>query len=89
MNNFRINSRIKLRIKSTLLGSLTTLLLTVYLPSQSIASASTDPEQKGLAIAQEVESRDTGWHDAKAYMPIILTNAEVEQSIREIRQRLL
>ena len=89
MNNFRINSRIKLRIKSTLLGSLTTLLLTVYLPSQSIASASTDPEQKGLAIAQEVESRDTGWHDAKAYMQMILTNAEGEQSIREIRQRLL
>ena len=78
------------RIKSTLMGSLTTLLLAAYLPTQSIASSAVmSPEQRGLAIAQEVEGRDTGWHDAKADMQMILTNAEGEQSIREIRQRLL
>ena len=90
MNKSRIKYRTKFRIKSTLMGSLTTLLLAAYLPTQSMASGAVmSPEKRGLAIAQEVESRDTGWHDAKADMRMILTNAEGEQSIREIRQRLL
>lgn len=89
MNQSRIKSRIKSAPKGGLITGLTTLLLAAYFPAQSIASASTDPDKKGLAIAQEVESRDTGWHDAKANMQMTLTNAEGEQSIREIRQRLL
>lgn len=47
------------------------------------------PEERGLAIALEVENRDSGWHDASAKMLMILTSENGEKSTRNIRQKML
>ena len=47
------------------------------------------PEEKGLAIVQEADKRDTGWVDAKASMKMTLRNKQGEESEREIRMQTL
>ncbi|NRB39975.1 MAG: outer membrane lipoprotein-sorting protein [Pseudomonadales bacterium] len=47
------------------------------------------PEQRGLAIATMVEQRDAGWHDSSASLTMTLTNAQGEQSSRQLRLKLL
>jgi outer membrane lipoprotein-sorting protein len=62
------------------------VLLAALLPA--IAGAET-PEEKGLAIVQEADRRDTGWVDAKAAMKMILKNKQGEESERSIRLQTL
>lgn len=52
------------------------------------ASAET-PEEKGLAIAREADRRDTGFLDFTADMRMILRNRHGQESIRQIRIRVL
>jgi len=47
------------------------------------------PEERGLAIAKEMDKRDTGWQDSQAAMKMILRNRQGETSEREIRVRSL
>lgn len=47
--------------------------------------ASSSPESKGLAIAQEADRRDTGWIDQTADLKMILRNKQGQESTREIR----
>lgn len=47
------------------------------------------PEEKGLAIAQEVDRRDTGWGDLQAQMSMLLKNRHGEESLRQMRVRSL
>ncbi len=52
----------------------------------SAAWAQTDVE-KGLAIAVEADRRDTGFHDFRAELTMLLRNRHGEESIREMRSR--
>lgn len=47
------------------------------------------PEQKGLAIAQEVEDRDSGWNDMQVTIKMILRNKQGGESARDIQQKVL
>ena len=61
---------------------LTLLSLPFNLPAQTA-------EQRGLEIATEADRRDTGFHDSQASMRMILRNKKGDESIREIRVRIL
>ena len=60
---------------------LTALLITLV----PLAAAAETPEEKGLAIIQEADKRDTGWIDAKAELEMVLKNKQGQQSERSIR----
>jgi hypothetical protein len=51
---------------------LTALLITLV----PLAAAAETPEEKGLAIIQEADKRDTGWVDAKAELEMVLKNKQ-------------
>ncbi len=65
---------------------LLTLPLLSLLPAELPAET---PEEKGLAIAIEVDRRDLGWSDSTANMKMILRNKQGDTSEREIRVRSL
>ncbi|MEN8131644.1 MAG: outer membrane lipoprotein-sorting protein [Pseudomonadota bacterium] len=46
-------------------------------------------EEKGLAIATEVDRHDQGWSDASASMKMVLRNNQGEESTRAIRIKIL
>lgn len=46
-------------------------------------------EEKGLAIAKEMDKRDTGWIDSTTDLQMILRNAQGQESKREIRLKAL
>ena len=48
-----------------------------------------DPAARGLAIAEEMDRRDSGWSDAKARMKMVLTNAAGDISERELQFTML
>lgn len=56
--------------------------------AQTIANATT-PEEKGLAIAQRADYRDTGWKDSEAQMVMTLRNRQGRKSIRYLRVRTM
>lgn len=66
--------------------ALSLVLIAALAPA--LAGAET-PEEKGLAIIQEADRRDTGWVDAKAAMKMILKNKQGEESERSIRLQTL
>lgn len=43
------------------------------------------PEEKGLAIAKEVDRRDLGWGDSATALEMILSNSQGQTSTRELR----
>lgn len=47
------------------------------------------PEEKGLRIAREVDRRDTGYHDFRAHLTMLLRNRQGEESLRDMRSRSL
>jgi len=51
-----------------------------------LAAAETSQE-KGLAIAQEADRRDSGWQDQTANLEMILRNRHGQESKREIRSK--
>ena len=66
------------------------LLLTMLLLSLPLESTlAQSPEEKGLAIAQEADRRDTGWGDQSADMVMVLRNRQGQESTRRIRNRSL
>ena len=58
------------------------MLLSLDLPAQT-------PEEKGLAIATEVDNRDKGWGDFQANMEMLLRNRHGEESLRKMRVKSL
>jgi len=62
------------------------LLLILFLP---LATAAETPEEKGLAIAREAERRDSGFGDYTANMRMVLMNRQGQESVRQIRIRIL
>ena len=62
------------------------LLLSLLLP---LSAQALTPEERGLEIAQEVEDRDTGFHDFQASMTMLLRNRQGEESLRNMRNKTL
>ncbi len=62
------------------------LVLILWLP---IAAKAETPEEKGLAIAEEMNRRDDGYNDFTAKLKMTLRNRQGEESIRIIRNRTL
>lgn len=44
---------------------------------------------RGLAIATEADKRDTGWHDLRAELTMLLRNKQGEESLRHMRTQSL
>ena len=61
-------------------------LLLCLLPLSLLAQT---PEERGLAIAQEADKRDTGFSDYTSDVKMILRNKQGQESIREIRSKTL
>ncbi len=47
------------------------------------------PEQKGKAVAEEADRQDFGWHDNASIMRMVLRNRSGQESVRELRRRVL
>ena len=47
------------------------------------------PEQKGRAVAEEADRQDFGWHDNASIMRMVLRNRSGQESVRELRRRVL
>jgi hypothetical protein len=62
------------------------LLLTILLP---LATAAETPEEKGLVLAREADRRESGFGDYTADMRMVLMNRQGQESIRQIRIRVL
>ena len=61
-------------------------LLLCLLPFGALAET---PEEKGLAIAQEADSRDSGYKNYTNDVKMVLQNKQGQESIREIRSKTL
>lgn len=59
-------------------------ILLIFLAFPVVAET---PEEKGLAIAREVDARDTGWGDFQASMSMLLKNRHGEESLRQMRAK--
>ena len=67
------------------------LTMTVITVSSMLAESilAVTLEEKGLAIANEVDSHDQGWGDTTASMKMVLRNKQGEESTRAIRIKSL
>ncbi|MBT2971828.1 MAG: outer membrane lipoprotein-sorting protein [gamma proteobacterium symbiont of Ctena orbiculata] len=61
-------------------------LLLLLTPALTLAMTA---EERGLEIATEIEARDTGFHDFKATMSMLLRNKHGEESLRDMRNQTL
>ena len=64
----------------------TWLLILLSLPFSLLAQTA---EERGLEIALEADRRDSGFHDSKASLQMILRNRQGDESTRLIRVRTL
>ena len=55
----------------------------------ALPAAAQSPEEKGRAIAEEVDRRDLGWSDSTTTLEMILSNSQGETSSRELRFQAL
>ncbi len=61
------------------------LMLTALLTGLAPELVAQTAQEKGLAIAQEVDQRDTGWTDQIASMVMVLRNRQGQESRRDLR----
>jgi outer membrane lipoprotein-sorting protein len=66
--------------RATLMWALAAAALRLALP----ASAAT-PEERGLAIAEEADRRDSGWRDMRVTLTMVNRNRLGEEYVREMR----
>jgi len=64
-----------------------TVSIMILMPAAYVGAETA--EEKGLAIAIEMDKRDEGFGDSTAEMKMILRNRKGEESIRKIRNRTL
>ena len=64
-------------------------LLLLILASLPLSCLAQTDEERGLEIAVEADRRDSGFHDSRASMKMILRNRQGDESIRLIRVRTL
>lgn len=65
------------------------ILIALMVALTSLNALAETPEEKGLAIAQEADRRDTGWGDFQAQMSMLLKNRHGEESLRQMRVKSL
>lgn len=65
------------------------LLSSVFIMAAPLISTAETAQEKGLAIADEADRRDTGYGDSTADMLMILRNKQGQESRREMRYRNL
>ncbi len=65
------------------------LLITLLLSLPLHEALAQSPEERGLALAQEMDRRDAGWADMQARMTMVLRNKQGQETTREIRSRSL
>ncbi len=68
----------------TLLAGVVAALTMIAAPGGAESS-----QEKGLAIAEEMDRRDLGWSDSEVAMKMILTNRNGDSSTRELRLKSL
>ena len=61
------------------------LMLTALLTGLAPELPAQTAQEKGLAIAQEIDQRDTGWTDQIASMVMVLRNRQGQESRRDLR----
>ena len=63
------------------------MLLSIVVLSTALASGAyaESPEDKGLAIAREMDRRERGWKDQRATLVMTLRNRQGQESRRELR----
>ncbi len=62
------------------------MMLSIVVPNVALAQT---PEERGLAIAQEMDRRDRGWGDEQVASTMILRNASGKESVRKNRMKRL
>ena len=82
LNTFPVSKKI---FFSAIMGS---LLAFAIQPSFAFTLSGSD-EEKGLAIAQESDSRNIGWNDSQTAMSMTLRNKQGDESRRELRLKSL
>ncbi len=65
------------------------ILLLLLLSLFAVGATAETAEEKGLAIAREVDQRDSGWGDFQAHMDMLLRNRHGEESLRKMRIKSL
>ena len=65
------------------------LIAGVVIASTAAPTFAGADEDKGLAIAQQIKIRDAGWVDMTASMNMVLRNKNGQESVREIRMKVL
>ena len=60
------------------------LLLSLPLALLPPDARAESPEERGLAIAQEADRRDSGWGDSRAALRMILRNRHGQESLRQL-----
>ena len=65
------------------------MAMTIALAAAPVAMAQDSAEDKGLAIAEEADRRDTGFGDTKANLVMTLTSAHGDMATRSLRVRTL
>ncbi len=78
----------KLFLKLESSKSLFVLALVIFAAASTSAFGET-PEEKGLAIAEEVDRRDLGFGDSYSTLEMVLTNKQGQSSTRELRIQTL
>ncbi len=66
-------------------GAVLGALLATVPVTAALADPPPDAQAKGLAIAEEMERRDSGWGDQRAQMIMILRNRQGQESRRRLR----
>lgn len=79
----------KMTFNSLLCGLLTAGVLGAGMASATSLVDAADTEQKGLAIAKEIDRRDQGFGDTSSRLVMVLSNAYGEKSERKLRTRIL
>ncbi len=74
----------KALLTASLLASAALTLVAAGTPAQGET-----PEEKGLAIAEEVDRRDLGFGDSASTLKMVLTNKQGQSSTRELRIQTL
>lgn len=68
---------------------LSNFVLAAALAATPLLTSAQTPEEKGLEIAKEADSRDLGWGDAETDLEMILRNKNGDESLREMRSKAL
>ena len=74
-------------MQRTLLNTVVPIIAGLVIAASPVEAQT--PEQKGKAVAEEADRQDFGWHDNASVMRMVLRNRSGQESVRELRRRVL